>query len=695
MPQSEESAVLMIPDEQVRWSEWGVALATGLVLAAWVWRDIVTGGGLWGGDPYTYFLPQKVAVAQSFADGVVPLWHPWTGHGYPLLAESQAAIFYPTTQVLYRVMDVHAAFHTNLLLHYVAGFVFAWRFARCQGASAAASLLAATVFIYGWFPARVSLEWAAVGAVWLPLCLWLTDRLIRKPSLRRLAVLSAAFGVHLLAGHFNLAFITQLTCCSFALLRFMLRADQTRDWKPVWLVPAAVGLGVALAAVQILPTWELRQQSQRQDETGIHDPAYGHMPPVYSSQLVASWWYWHTPEMKQLRNYRNTWGAISADTVSVEAHLYWGLAPFGLVTLALVSRIRKQAATKLWAILGLAALFYATGWLVAIASDLPGFGYFKGPGRYTVVAAMSGAVLASLMLTRMLKRASRSAQGLVTLLLVSMTVWDLEKSNRAICDSMVVETPPFGQIEKSWVRRMLIREPEARVLSPMANVTNVLKVSSIPTYLGLGPEEYFTPLFEQPTGPDAEGQIFPNEEKVAELRQLGVTHVLTQAPLTNPSPDLERVSCFPDPFLGRVWFVPTETTLYRITRAPGRVSTEPTTVDAPIIKRPNSNVVEITVTMPAAGILTLRDLDWPGWMVEVDGHPADTLSNNLGMRQVRLPAGPHTVRWFFAPWSFAVGSGVSLTVLALLVFGVITDREFRPPEPAASPPRLNRPAAGV
>ena len=670
MSEAEESDAPLLPDERVGWREWAAALATALLIAAWVWRDIVAGGGLFGGDPYPYFLPQKVVVARAFEDGVVPLWHPWTGHGYPLLAESQAAVFYPATQVLYRVMDVHAAFHTNLLLHYVLGFVFAWRFARSQGVSFAAGLLGATIFVYGWFPARVSLEWSAVGAVWMPLCLWLTERLLRVPSFRRTAVLGLAFGLHLLAGHFNLAFITQLTCCGFAAGRCFLRAQSGSRWKPALLTPVAIALGVLLGAVQLIPTWELREQSQRQGVDARHDPAYGHMPPLYASQLATGWLYWHTPEMKQSRDYRDSWGAISADTVSVEAHLYWGIAPFVLVVCSLGRRVRRQAATRIWMLLGIAGVVYSTGWLVPLTKRLPGFGFFIGPGRYTIVAAMAGAVLAGLSLTQLLKTSERGV-GLIIALLIGVTVWDLEQSNLAIRDSAIVETSPYARLNDSWVRRSLSERPEFRVLAPMPNVASVMRVNGLPTYLGLGPEQYFTSLFRQPTGPEDSGATFPGEQQLMDLKRLGVTHILTAAPLGRPADGLEEVFSAPDPYFGTVWFTPTSTTLYRIAGAGGRVVTEPESPSRPTIRAKNCNVVEIEVEMSAAGTLTLRDLDWPGWIVSVNGESAESGTNDLGMRTVQLPAGRHVVRWSFEPQSFVIGVWVSVAALILTFFLLI------------------------
>ncbi|MFM8724574.1 MAG: hypothetical protein ACKON9_05545, partial [Planctomycetaceae bacterium] len=153
---SEEVVNQRIP----RTADWLLAIAMGLAALCWQWTGLLTGGGLVGGDTYPYFFPQKQLLAEEFSAGRIPLWHDRTALGYPLLAESQAGIFYPPTQVLYRLLPVHAAFHTAFLLHYLAAFVAAWRYARSQGLRQWSALLAATVFVYGWFPARSSLEWS-------------------------------------------------------------------------------------------------------------------------------------------------------------------------------------------------------------------------------------------------------------------------------------------------------------------------------------------------------------------------------------------------------------------------------------------------------------------------------------------------------------------------------------------------------
>ena len=476
------------PLHQVTKTDWCLAIVIGCALACCVWRELLTGGGIVGGDTYPYFFPQKQIMADGFTHGELPLWHDRTGLGYPLHAESQVGLFYPTNQVLYRIFDVNAAYNASILLHYAFAFVFAWRFSRSQMLSQPSSLLAAMVFVYGWFPARLSLEWSIIGGVWFPCCLWLTDRLISRPGRIAGCLLAMAFGIHLLAGHFTLAFITQLCCFGYAVLVTARRIsnpvqmqNNTRALKSRLtvnalkagaLVTGAIGVGILLAAVQLIPTLELRQMSQRDGGHAVFNPAYGHMPPVYLSQLVAGWWYWHSPEIVQSRQMlRFPFLMSPADTNQVEAHLYIGLIPLGLLLFLLQYSVRqrlKNTNGNIWLVLSGLAIVYAFGWLVPVTKHLPGFGFFMGPARYTMITTMGLAIVAGLILDTLLRRKSRTMQFVLTAIIAAITLPDLLASGDApVCDAQIVPTPPIAGLPESWIKESLAMEPGARLLHPV------------------------------------------------------------------------------------------------------------------------------------------------------------------------------------------------------------------------------------
>ncbi|MFO1001986.1 MAG: hypothetical protein U0936_16750 [Planctomycetaceae bacterium] len=684
--------------------EWLVALVIGCGLSLYVWRGFLSGGGLVGGDTYPYFFPQKQVLAESFARGEMPLWHDRTSLGYPLLAESQAGVFYPTNQIFYRLLDIHSAYHASIILHYAAAFVFAWRFCRSQKLSSSSALLAAMVFVYGWFPVRVSLEWSIIGGVWFPFCLWMTERFLQKPNRRRLACLALSFAVHLLAGHYTLAFIAQLTCLGFAFLsspRQRLANESTAQpaesaqadffstlvlgrWRAAASVTAAIAMAVSLAAVQLLPTHELRQLSQRDGTHAVFNPADGHMPPMYLTQLVASWWYWHTPEMAVSReSLKHPFLLSAGDTNPVEAHLYVGLIPLLLMMSLLSTPVRRFVRAtnwKTWGTLAVAGILYAFGWFVPIFRHLPGFGFFIGPGRYTIITTLGFAIIAGLGLDGLLRRRGTATKIVLTTLIGMMTLPDLLKSAEyPVCDAQVVEFPPLKGLKESWLAKLLQEEDArapVRLLSGGPNIANLFGVSSVPQYLGLGPAEYFSKELAVETQPQSADSVFPSAEQLQRLNSLGVTHILTTEPVQKLAENCELIGSGPDAFLNRVWGRGTaDCFLYRMKHSSGRVAVEPTAALSQLsFLRRSSGNVEFEVELRDAAEVHLVELMFPGWNVTVDGTSFEPSQSSGIRRSIRVDAGKHVIHWQYQPRSFQLGTTVSLLSAALLATGCLRRR---------------------
>lgn len=697
---------------EATWREWLVALVIGCGLSLYVWRGFLAGGGLVGGDTYPYFFPQKQVLAESFARGEIPLWHHHTSLGYPLLAESQAGVFYPTNQILYRLLDIHSAYHVSILLHYAAAFVFAWRFCRSQQLSTPSSLLAAMVFVYGWFPVRVSLEWSIIGGVWFPLCLWMTERFLQKPNWQRLVCLSLSLATHLLAGHFTLAFITELTCLCFACLsspRQRLANDSSGTpvesspadsavaivlsrWRASVGVATAIAMAVGLSAIQLLPTFELRQLSQRDGTHAVFNPSDGHMPPMYLTQLVASWWYWHTPEMAASReSLKHPFLLSAGDTNPVEAHLYVGLIPLLLMTALLSTHVRKfvrMTNWKTWGILAVAGILYAFGWFVPIFRHLPGFGFFIGPGRYTIITTLGFAIIAGLGLDGLLRRRGTATKIILTTLIGLITLPDLLKSAEyPVCNAQVVEYPPLKGLDESWLAKMLQEEDArspVRLLSGGPNIGNLFGVSSVPQYLGLGPTEYFSKDLAVETQPKSADSVFPSPEQMQRLSALAVTHILTTEPVQNLAEGCELIGSGPDAFLNRVWGRGTaDCFLYRIKNAPGRVTAEPANALTQLrFLRRSSGDVEFEVVLNEAAEVYLIELMFPGWDVTVDGIVAEASQESGISRGVSVPAGKHLIRWQYRPRSFQLGAMISLLSVTVLAICCVKRRGHpRPSKP--------------
>ena len=86
--------------------------------------------------------------------------------------------------------------------------------------------MAALVYTYGWFPPRICNEWSIIGGTWMPLALCCVESFLETRYWRYLFLLSVTLAVQMLAGHFMLAFITQLTLAGYVPLRLWLSSGE-------------------------------------------------------------------------------------------------------------------------------------------------------------------------------------------------------------------------------------------------------------------------------------------------------------------------------------------------------------------------------------------------------------------------------------------------------------------------------------
>jgi len=699
-----KTAALSDSDARITWRETlaVVLLATGLTVV--FWEPLWTGGGLIGGDTYTYFFPQKQFFAERLHDGEFPLWNNRSGFGYPLVAESQTGAFYPPHLLIYSLLDVNEGYNAVQLLHYILAFGFTWLLARELSLKPFGAILAALVYVYGWFPPRMCLEWAIIGGTWLPLSLWWLERFLKTSHWRYLCGLSVTIGMQLLAGHFNLAFITLVLLVMFLGLRLLYCRDGIAEvvaagrLKFAGLVLGFVAIGFGIAAAQLAPTWELKQLSQRQSvsEGPDFDPAYGHIPPLYLSQIVASWWFWYSPDINLNQALAQlTFMSSPAATNHTEAHLYFGLVPLFILVGVLASARHRGAVlnrfTATWLLVSVTGIIYATGLLVPFAQHLPGFGFFRGPGRWGILAALGVGLIAGKAAGSVLKNRSRPKQIIVCTILFALTAADLWYVSRVVSVVALLENSPLPNVEQSPVRKILDDYPGTpRVYGPGPNLLNLLGHASVPEYLGIGPAEYYD---EKLKAPPFEG-LTP--EFVDWCGDAGITHVVS---FDNPhatgsftSGDVRGTRLIwqqPDPFLNPSWARGRNEPIYltEILGSRNRVSFADPSPDKQIeLTSYGANSATIETASDEAETVVLTDLYFPGWTATIDGEPADGYRFEGMFRAVDIPAGPHVVEWTFHPTSVRNGLWISgLSILVLLAIGHVRFWHFNPQRMASKP----------
>jgi hypothetical protein len=343
-----------------------------------------------GGDPDRLYRPLKAELARALAAGTLPFWSVRFGLGVPLVAESQVAAFYPVNLVLYRLLDVAAAYRLSMWLHYVALVATMYGYARCLGMSSWGSALAGMAFTLCGFQAIHSSNEPFYSIMpYVPLSLVFSERYMARGGLVWLALLALCLGIQWTLGHFQIQSWTAGLVAWTGLWRAVF--DRRPWWRALGLL-AGILWGAALAAVQLGLSWQFAAiVGQTQRSPG--ELLWYSFPPVHWFELAL-------PRLiRELRLGPEDPYWYGQQSWGYEAALYIGTIPLVFAFIGIAGRPRS-AATVPWRLLIPLSFALATlprWWPQASVYllALPGQGYFRVPARYTLLASLGLAVLAA------------------------------------------------------------------------------------------------------------------------------------------------------------------------------------------------------------------------------------------------------------------------------------------------------------
>ncbi len=240
------------------------ATATVLVVVATLGRQMAVRGAD-SGDlmPYHYFVAEYAAT--TVLGGALPTWNPWQLCGMPLIAALEGGVFYPPHWV-HLVLPTPLAFGAITLGHMLLVAFGLLAFARRAGLGALAGVVAVIVLATrGTFPSMYMSENLIAAAAWLPLGMYAVVALVERPRRRAIALLAACVGMSLLGGHPQISAYVVYAWASLLVVWCLGHTPWRRHWGRVGVgFAAALALGAALAAVQLVPTMELVRASTRE-----------------------------------------------------------------------------------------------------------------------------------------------------------------------------------------------------------------------------------------------------------------------------------------------------------------------------------------------------------------------------------------------------------------------------------------------
>ncbi len=359
-------------------------------------------------DGMLFNVPLRVAAAQIVRSGHLPLWNPYIFGGMPLLAAAQGGLLFPLNW-FYLVFSPVVATDLMVISAYMVAALGAYLYARRTGASVAGAVATSLIWQWGGFLiGQISHINIVHTAAMLPWVLWALERYVGNGSRARGAVLAALVALQAFAGHQQALAYSLMLVAAYAIV-MAVAYRQTRKRYLSSLAFTAAGL--LLAAVQIVPTFELLRNSPRVTATYDFFSSFS-MPRRFVSTFVA-------PYVMGGGDERLFRAPYIGQAYYTEYVAYAGVLAVMLVLVALL--LKPDTRTKFWAVAGLSCLVLAFGssapvYLYRIIYYVPILNLFRVPARHLMEVNFAVAVLAGRGLTSLAAmRGSRQAMRRVAI----------------------------------------------------------------------------------------------------------------------------------------------------------------------------------------------------------------------------------------------------------------------------------------
>ncbi len=339
-------------------------------------------------DGATFNVPLRVTAARMMQDGFLPLWNPYIFGGMPLHGAAQGGVLFPLNW-FYLLFEPPTATNLMVISGYMLAALGAYLYARRAGSSITGAVVTSLVWQWcGFLVGQLSHVNIVQTAALLPWLLWAIDG-YGMGGKRRDGLLIAVFAcLQAFTGHQQTLAYSLLLACAYTVC--LARSSKQQDARARYLSSLIlVAAGVALAAVQILPTLELLRNSVRSASSFDFFTSFS-LPP----RLL---WTFAAPYALGGGDGRLFRAVYGGPPYYGEFIGYVGAA--GLVLAALAFILKRDARTKFWTGAALICLALAFGryWpfkLYAVIYYLPVLGLFRVPARHLMEVDFALAVLA-------------------------------------------------------------------------------------------------------------------------------------------------------------------------------------------------------------------------------------------------------------------------------------------------------------
>lgn len=376
-----------------------------LALAFFIFYPVLAGRLIAPGDARSYYYPFKVYYSSLPGRGM-PIWMPYQFAGISYLGSSESGALYPPN-FFFLASGSAYLYNLLLLLHYVAAATFTYLYLKLICGRKLPAVCGGMVFgLAGFLMAHKGHLNIVNAAVWLPLMLYLYERIRREMRISLSLCAALAVAVQVFAGHYQISLYTYIVLGLFVLY-FGVKAERGTRKRFLLLAALPLVLGVMLALPQLLATWGVSRVATGTGNGYAFFTGYSFSPWLFL-QFIFPFIY---------SNYGT--GFFAPGNLS-ETSGFLGLAVLVFAAVALLRYRKRDPQVRFWLWVGLLALFLMLGSynpLYHLTWYIPVYNLFRIPSRHLLEFDFALTVLGALGLTYVLQEKEENRRWLLTGLL--------------------------------------------------------------------------------------------------------------------------------------------------------------------------------------------------------------------------------------------------------------------------------------
>lgn len=408
---------------------WHSLIILAILNLLFFWPCWLQGLPIMQGDNLDNNYSLRIMSYDLLKQGVFPFWNPYTHLGIPLFAGIQEGILFPLNWILLFFPN-ELGFNLQITLTYFLSSLGIFLYCRELTKNNFASLFAGITFAYSSYM-LFKIEYVSmIQAISLiPFILLFLEKANNKLFNTNVLLACLFIGLQHLAGHPQISFFTVILIGLHQLYKFIDNFNQ--QGKAYYLINGlfVVIIGTLLAAVQLLPTWELLTESIRSKLT-YDEFAFGSLFPMGVLTLIFPY-VLGSPHGNDLY-FPGVFNEVSYC-------IYTGILPLLFSKIAL-RNMKEHSIILFWLIVAIIGLILSLGSFLPfhkIFYYLPLFNSFRYPLRFCLFLTLAISVLSSfgivglvnLTKSQLIKEVDQCAK--LTIVLVTITLFFVIIINRS------------------------------------------------------------------------------------------------------------------------------------------------------------------------------------------------------------------------------------------------------------------------